>query len=1288
MKHNPYVGPRPYKREDQENFYGRTREARDLRSLLLAERVVLFYAPSGAGKSSLLNANIIPDLEDEDFNVLPIARVGSTLPNGITYNEVENVFAFSVLLTLAQGQEAPRALLDHTLASFLKASDVTAPSSRKIDAPEEKRLPLLILDQFEELFTTHRGRWQDAEGFFKQVREALDQIPELGVLFAMREDYVAEVEPHAAILPRRMRARFRMERLGYRAALQAIKKPAGRQGIRFEVGAAEYLADNLRQIKVRRVLPSGEIQEDEVPGPYVEPVQLQVVCYQLWENLPEQEDRVIQKEEIAQYGDIDRALIDFYEGALAHATRESGVSNRHLRRWFSEHLITRMGTRGLALRGAEMTAGLPNAAVDALDAHHLIRAEVRAGARWYELAHDRLVDPVLQSNRAWEAARETPLRVTAREWAKTESQVLLYKGEELQRAWQAFEEKEQRDEAESYEREFLEASQRAEDARLEQARLEVKARARKRRLLIGGGLIGVTVLIVVSLLAWVAIQASKSTYTIKQSIEAHQLRNVNHPLSIERAQEAVEPGSFFKIVEAMNRELEMTSREAALREVLLDAYPVTFYRELEDYIECVTYSPHRTSHTLTETVLYVGTSKSGVLGWRGHRRQPFVEIPPPGREAEGSVRTLTLSPDGQVLVIGGDDGVAGGIVSLWDTRAEDWLAHLQIPQPEGIHDEIYSVAYSPNGRYLATGGDYGERWRDTTSRGQGLIRLWELQGLQHDGVIPRPPQLGAKVDNVSLSTGEGLTLTATALLTITTPARRVRSVAFSPTSHRMQTKHRIVSGYLLAAGSDDATVYIWHVEPALPEQVNVTPVMTLTEHTAGVNAVAFSPTEDLLASASSDKTIRLWDLNTGKAVATLVGHEGEVISLAFEADGRYLVSGSRDTTMRVWDVGARNTEAVILLTGPTNLVQSVGISPDGKYVVAGSGDQTVRVWNLDFPREMHLSTLSGHIARVRNIAYNPDGQFLASGDDAGIVHVWDMTQGTIANTLINGNQTIWDVGYSPDGRYLVTCSKDYYVRVWDTAKATQIKALREHTGEVNTVAFSPDGHFMVTGADDKIAILWNIETWEVMRVLAPEGGSIYAVAYSPDGHWIATGHTDNNIRLWNAARILAQKEKALFSEPDVTLSAHDNHIYDLAFHPDGDILASASWDGFVYFWDVESGERLEIEVNHHKTFVYAVAFSPDGQYLATGARDGVVRLLRLDDFPKRAPHLIVPLHAHTDIVWSVVFSPDSKYLASSSWDGTVRRYLVDFDDVWALAEQYLQIERRAQGPKPPASEGE
>ena len=186
MKNNPYVGPRPYSRVDRDNFYGRNREARDLFDMMMAERVVLFYAQSGAGKSSLLNARVIPDLEEQGFRVLPPLRVSSDAPPGIDAAAIPNIFVFSTLLSLADPDTPPAALTDHTLLSFLQPLNPTTPRhSERSEESESPILPVLIWDQFEELFTTHRDRWEEATDFFKQVAAALEGIPELGVVFVL-----------------------------------------------------------------------------------------------------------------------------------------------------------------------------------------------------------------------------------------------------------------------------------------------------------------------------------------------------------------------------------------------------------------------------------------------------------------------------------------------------------------------------------------------------------------------------------------------------------------------------------------------------------------------------------------------------------------------------------------------------------------------------------------------------------------------------------------------------------------------------------------------------------------------------------------------------------------------------------------------------------------------------------------------------------------------------------------------------------------------------------------------
>src|SRR5512145_222983 len=246
MKNNQYIGPRPFERVDRVNFFGRTRETRDLLSLILAERVVLFYAQSGAGKTSLLNTQIIPALEDDGFFVLPVVRVGSDLPPDLPQNKIKNIFVFSVWMGLV-GKDTPLTTLTGTdLNTALNAWLLDSP----LDEAGELRPPLLVIDQFEEILTTHRDRWQDARGFFEQLAQALNNTPKLGVVLAMREDHVAGLDPYAPLLPRRLKARFRMEQLKVDGALEAVKKPAQNAGYPFDNGVAEKLVDDLRRVRV------------------------------------------------------------------------------------------------------------------------------------------------------------------------------------------------------------------------------------------------------------------------------------------------------------------------------------------------------------------------------------------------------------------------------------------------------------------------------------------------------------------------------------------------------------------------------------------------------------------------------------------------------------------------------------------------------------------------------------------------------------------------------------------------------------------------------------------------------------------------------------------------------------------------------------------------------------------------------------------------------------------------------------------------------------------------------
>ncbi|MGB3220629.1 MAG: SH3 domain-containing protein, partial [Anaerolineae bacterium] len=304
--------------------------------------------------------------------------------------------------------------------------------------------------------------------------------------------------PYAPFVADRLRARFYMERMGVAAALDAIRKPAELAGRPFAEGVAEQLADNLRQVRV----PG---QEATVAGQYVEPVQLQVVCYQLWENIKNRPSGLITTTDLAEAGDVDRALTQFYEETLAAALADpaaAGVSERQIRAWFNGELITEAGTRGLVHQGESDAGGLPNGVVRALQRRFLVRAEARGGDTWVELVHDRFVEPIRASNAAWFSRNLNSLTLAAQAWLDAGKPAsALYRGSQLAAAAEQI----AANPAEfgEMERDFVEAGQQT----------EMRSTARRQRAIAWGA--ATLALIFMALAGWALMQ--------KQTAEAYRI---------------------------------------------------------------------------------------------------------------------------------------------------------------------------------------------------------------------------------------------------------------------------------------------------------------------------------------------------------------------------------------------------------------------------------------------------------------------------------------------------------------------------------------------------------------------------------------------------------------------------------------------------------------------------------------------------------------------------------------------------------------------------------------------
>ena len=266
---------------------------------------------------------------------------------------------------------------------------------------------LLIFDQFEEYLVQHQDRHKEKEAFFQKIAEALggdplqglEGDPLLRVLFVIKEEFLAALDPYVDLLPDMLRTRYRLECLRQDGAIEAVEKPVDK--LRGDQKTARSYAPGVAEKLVQKLLASdASEQEAPVSSEYVEPGQLQVVCIKLWE-IPEKGEKQITEEHLKKL-DVNKALTSFYEESLKAAVAASGVPEVELRRWFNEGLITSAGTRGMVFRGQETTEGIPNAAIDILDKEkHIIRAEARASGSWYELTHDRLIEPIRKSNEEW-----------------------------------------------------------------------------------------------------------------------------------------------------------------------------------------------------------------------------------------------------------------------------------------------------------------------------------------------------------------------------------------------------------------------------------------------------------------------------------------------------------------------------------------------------------------------------------------------------------------------------------------------------------------------------------------------------------------------------------------------------------------------------------------------------------------------------------------------------------------------------------------------------------------------
>jgi hypothetical protein len=389
---NPYVGPRAF--QQGEKLHGRRREIDDLVDRLIGRGITLLYAPSGAGKTSLIQAGLIPRLRKEaDIEVLPVIRVGRIPQQSVAISA--NRYMLSTLFSLkyapSPNQASPDANRVQTNDTALAETDLERylqeHSSSNVDT-------LLIFDQFEEVLTLNPVDRDAKTDFFRALGEVLEK-PRRWALFAIREEYLAALGSYKKWLPGSLTVSYRLEPLSEAAALEAIREPATMAGVPFTEEAAKSVVDYLRRVSVVEL--DNTIRTEL--GPYVEPLLLQVVCTDIWESVVAANVHTITSDQIPDERHFGSALQHFYLGAVKAAAEATGIKQQQILDWCAYKLITPLKTRSMVLQGRSSTDGIPNAVVDALELKRLVHLVLRDGVRWYELTHDRMIEAIQEANR-------------------------------------------------------------------------------------------------------------------------------------------------------------------------------------------------------------------------------------------------------------------------------------------------------------------------------------------------------------------------------------------------------------------------------------------------------------------------------------------------------------------------------------------------------------------------------------------------------------------------------------------------------------------------------------------------------------------------------------------------------------------------------------------------------------------------------------------------------------------------------------------------------------------------